>query len=194
MSNGTLRWPRLGLEYHPELDWVVTTYTVESVRAMADAVDKNPHPIQTKTPQGAPAVWDPAVAGLLRALAESPAALKELNKTGDKHPREGLNRAVHVHVLRKLHPKRKAKMIRGDVAVAWGAKDATVKDDATAYKARDGHYRADDAERLTNWLTAFACQKLACSRTEALQAIDADMRDRGAQACAARLGRRKKSA
>lgn len=167
----SVRWPRLQLEYHPVLDRVVVQYTPAFLLDMADAISKNPHPIQTKTATGAPGVWDPAIEALLRSLADKPAALKVLNhRRFDVVP---LNRAVHFHIGVALHPLRKKLAIRKDIATVWGGiSEGQVKDDVTSFP---------DAARLTEQLIAVALHKVGCTREDALSLIDADMRDRAAQ-------------
>ncbi len=123
------RWPNLGGERHPQLDWVVTIYEAGRLREMADAAEQcewNP--------------WTKATVEALRALAASPTALAELNDVQAAIPREvmGLNRAVHYLVRLEIAANEDKAEARSEVGHIWGKAAATVKEDVVLYgnKAR----------------------------------------------------------
>jgi len=181
------RWTCLKLGVHPVLDWCETAYTAARLTEMADAVGKNPHPIQTRTPEGLPGVWDPAIEQVLRALAASPAALKTLNRRGTTPPYrvKGLNRAVHFHVQVALYPRRKRAAILADVGGAWGVTAGHIKDDVTRFLVDGGDPRVRCAEGVLNapffveQIIAQACHRGRRTRGQALKNFDADMCARG---------------
>jgi hypothetical protein len=186
MSSANTRWPRLGIKIHDSLDWQEISYTTASVIEMADAIQNNPHPIQTKTKTGAPAVWDPAIESLLRSLAKKPNALKAINHHRPKVPARvvALNRAVHFHVVRELTPKGRGqtKAAQARVSAAWGGvSEGQIKDDVAEYSVSSPtEYRSDDAKRIAEQLIAIYRQAKSASRRNALLAIDSDMKHRGA--------------
>jgi hypothetical protein len=190
------RWPNLKLATHPVLDWVETTYDQATLLKMAEAISKNPHPIQTRTATGAAGVWDTAIESLLRALADAPAALEKLNRTRPTPPRRvvGLNRAVHYFVqLEILGPdglgyERKDDALK-NVSDAWGKSVATIKEDRTTHTAKTNPsqywcddtgdiQRPEDAKRVTEQILVAAMVAYGMTRTEALKGFDSDMRHR----------------
>lgn len=178
MSADLARWPRLKLETHPVLDWVEIEYRAAMLEEMADAVGKNPNPIQTRAPGGLLGVWDPAIEKVLRALAGSKAAISALNHRRPTPPARvvGFNRAVHVRVLAELLPQRKAAAVWADVAEAWGCSAGHVKDDVGEF---------DDAERLVQAIVVSTCNARTrageprSTRGDVLEDFDNDMRGRG---------------
>ena len=185
------RWPNLKIATHPMLDWVEPVYDATLLLEMAKAVSENPHPIQTRTAAGMPGVWDPVIEGLLRALAEKPAALKLLNEPRPTMPREvkGLNRAVHYHVRLELRDGR-VKDALADVAEVWGKSEDTIKEDRTMFSVNNRkknpernprRYLPDDAERIAAQVINDSMVARRMTRTEVLAAFDADMKHRAAQ-------------
>lgn len=187
MSADVARWPRLKLPAHRVLDWCETKYTKETLLEMADAVGDSYIPVKGRRD----AVWSTAVEKVLRALAASPAALKELNHRRPTPPARvvGLNRAVHFHVLTEVYPERKRTAIYADVGDAWGVSPGHVKADVREYAVPDPGpkdavrsvpYRHDDAKRLMLTIVHNVCVATGRERVDVLKDFDADMRDRGA--------------
>lgn len=177
------RWPRLMLGVHPVLDWVEDSYSKELLLEMAEAVRKNPHPIQTRSAAGALGVWDSPIESLLRSLAASPAALKALNHRRPTPPARvvALNRAVHFHVVFELLPDGRGRATDAwhKVATAWNVSDGHVKDDVAQFRVDDPRtYRADDAKRLAEQIIALAGANTGKSRIEVLGDFSQDMWDR----------------
>ena len=115
------------------MDWVETEYSAELVQELADAISRNPHPIETRTATGAPAVWSTTIESLLRKVAVSPAVLTALIHRRPTPPGRvvGFNRAVHFHVQMELNGRR-VKDARDAVAKAWRVSDGQIKDDVAA--------------------------------------------------------------
>ena len=183
MNGEDARWPRLKLGAHGDLDWHEVQCTAESLEKMADAMRDNPHPIQTRTAEGLPGVWDLAIERVLRALAENSAALKALNHHRPTPPARvvGLNRAVHFHVRHALHPEHKTTSVWLEVGKLWAVSSGQVKDDIGEYKADGNHYRSDDAVRIVQQITNDVANTTGRTHLEVLKDFDADMNDRAAQ-------------
>ena len=178
------RWPNLKMPTHSALDWHEALYTGPRLLELASAISKNPHPIQTRTPEGLSGVEDPAIESVLRALANSPAALKALNRHRPMPPRRvvGLNRAVHYIVRLEIRGKNKRKHALADVARVWGAKVATIEEDRTDHhvKKRDP-FALTDAHYIAEQIIAGCSINRKLSRAAVLKAFDADMRNRAKQ-------------
>jgi hypothetical protein len=177
------RWPNLKLPTHPALDWVEPLYSSERLLEMANAISKNPHPIQTRTPEGMPGVWDTAIESVLRALASNAAALKEMNHRRPLPPRRvvGLNRAVHYIVCLELR-KGAAKRALADVATVWDAKEATVREDCTDFHVKKrSPFAPTDAHFIAEQIIAGCSINRHVLRATVLKAFDADMKHRAAQ-------------
>lgn len=174
------RWPWLKLATHPALDWVETTYDAAWLEEMAKRIDAGALLNE----------WTLATVGLLRALADTPAALEKLNHRRKTPPRrvEGLNRAVHFLVALE-HCNGRVKDALPYVAKAWGCAVATIKEDRTTHTAKtnkkqywcddtDDIQRPEDAKRVTEEILIAAMVTHGMTRTEALKAFDSDMRHR----------------
>lgn len=153
-----LRWPKLGIRRHPQLDWIVTEYEADKIQQMADAAEKgdwNP--------------WTKATVELLRALADSPTALAALNYHRPTIPREvlGLNRAVHYLVRLDTEGDGKAET-RQKIGRNWGGASAeTIREDFTLYGAA--------ARSVIEELLDTLQKPLGKTRPELLEALDEDM-------------------
>jgi hypothetical protein len=183
MNDEDARWPRLKLGAHSDLDWHEVQYTAESLENMADAMRDNPHPIQTRTADGLPGVWDLAIEKVLRALAANSAALKAMNHRRPTPPARivGLNRAVHFRVRHELHPEYKTISVWLEVGKLWDVSSGQVKDDVSEYKADGNIYRSDDAVRIVQQITNDVSNMTGRMRLDVLKDFDADMNDRAAQ-------------
>ena len=188
------RWPNLRLATHQVLDWVETTYDPATLLAMAEAISKSPHPIQTRTAAGLPGVWDSAIEQLIRTLVDSPAALKALNKPRLLPPRQvvGLNRAVHYQVRLEMRGEGEIKRAMSDVAKVWSATEATIKEDRTIFSVKTpAEYRHDDAKRIAAQIINDTSVTRGITRAEVLEAFDADMKHRAKQWLGAKKNREK---
>jgi hypothetical protein len=178
------RWPNLKLPTHSALDWHETLYSRPRLLELAKTVSENPHPIQTRTPEGLPGVEDLAIESVLRALANSPAALKALNRRRPTPPRRvvGLNRAVHYIVRLEIRGKNEVKRALADVARAWGAKVSTIEEDRTDHhvEKRDP-FAPTDAHFIAEQIIAGCSINRRLTRAAVLKAFDADMRNRAKQ-------------
>lgn len=213
MSTDAARWPRLGLSLHPVLDWCETQYTAAQLVEIANAVRANPHPIEGRSAQGSPGLWNFAIEQVLRKLAETPAVLKELNRRGTTPPWhvKGLNRAVHYHVRMALAPEGLIKTAMCEVAKAWGCESyARVKDDVAAFRVDDADPHASqyvldgvtrayqDARGVPNapffvdQIVKAVCRRSGRTRAQVLADFDADMHDRGATEVKRKARRREK--
>lgn len=178
------RWPNLQLATHPVLDWVETTYEPATLLLMAEAISKNPHPIQTRAAAGQPGAWDSAIEQLISTLADSPAALKALNQRRPLPPRKvvGLNRAVHFLVRLEMRGSGETKRALSDVAKVWDSTEATIKEDRTTFSVKTPtEYRHDDAKRIAAQIINDTSVTRGMTRTEVLEAFDADMKRRAKQ-------------
>ena len=186
-----LGWPKLKIRPHPALDWRVTEFRAEHLIELADAVSKNPRPIQAKTATGAPALWDPAIEAVLRALADNKKAIAALNKPPAKV--DALNRAVHYHVLRELHPKEKVLVLQKKVSAIWDVTDGQVKDDCATYGAQKTKwFKPLDAPRIAKEIINVVCVAHKRTRAEVLKDFDADMEYRARQFLAAQAEARER--
>jgi hypothetical protein len=207
------RWPRLKLDTHPVLDWVEPFYDRAWLLTVAEAVRKNPHPIQTKLATGGWGVWDNGIERLLRTLADNEAALRALNHRRPTPPARvvGLNRAVHFHVVLELLPESRSRVKQawGKVAAVWGVSDRHIKDDVASFRVGDGDPSLRDADGVYNarffvdQIVGLARHKIGMERGEtewnrkipradALKLVGEDMCDRAAQLRNEKLVRRKK--
>jgi hypothetical protein len=182
----TSRWPNLQGRAHPTLDWHVTEYTAARLIEMADAVSKNPHPIQTRTATGEPGVWDPAIETVLRAVAADHKALAALNHKVKLIPADivGRNRAVHCRVL-ALVKRTKAEERDAYVAKIWGTSPGQIRKDL-------GNH--DDAGHVVEQLINAVCVVRRRERADVLKDLNADMHYRaGIMGAQRKKSRRKKS-
>jgi hypothetical protein len=196
VSTDAARWPRLKFSVHPVLDWCETQYTEARLLELADAVQKT-HAIEGRTAEG---LWNFAIEQVLRKLAETPAAVKEMNRRGTTPPNrvKGLNRAVHFHVRMELHPNRR-KLALDEVAEAWCVSAAQVKDDVATFfvDGADPYLHMPGklhAPFYVNQIVKAVCNHSGKTREEVLTDFDADMCDRGATEVRRKARRRKKHA
>lgn len=156
------RWPNLGIRRHPQLDWIVSQYEAHKIQQMADAAE-----------QGEWNPWTKATVAVLRALADSAAAVEALNAHQDTIPREvlGLNRAVHCLVRLMTEGEGKTET-RRKIAANWRVSPETVREDVTNYGEAARSVIADLLDTL--------CKPRGETQAELLEALDRDMIHRAA--------------
>ena len=153
-------WPNLRITLYGPLDYVVTQFTDDWLHHVATILD-------SKGDLGdlSPHRW--SVARCLSHLADTPAALKELNRYSDRAPRNvrGLNIAVHCLAVKELHGRHAGSR----VSKAWKVSAATVKDYLKVHR-KAARQELEQLIRLR--------PEREESRREFLTALDADMRYR----------------
>jgi hypothetical protein len=161
-------WRRLGVERVGSLDYSVPQYHAEWLTHAANQLQGTPEePVPTRP-------LDHAIGACLLLLSETPSALKELNHYLQRAPQKvrALNVAVHYCARRELDGEGNSSRSRGIVAQTWGIKDASVKDAHRKY----GKDAALELEHLVKLCTSRPHQP--CTRSEVLEALDADMCER----------------
>jgi hypothetical protein len=149
-------WPRLGFTFVGGLDYAVTVLDAPGLMHVAGMLDNDK----------AHRTYAVGVAAtVLRQLAQTPAALKSLNRIKPQTPRSvrGINVAAHYLVAKERLGK--AEAARKYVIKAWAMTHASVVDDITDYRR--------EAQRILGKLIEDA--GATRSRAEILQAIDDDM-------------------
>jgi HPt (histidine-containing phosphotransfer) domain-containing protein len=155
-------WPRLGFKFDGALDYLVPQYDAEWLEHAAKQLQVTPaRPL------------DHAIGTCLLQLADTPAALKQLNQYLQRAPQKvrALNVAVHYRTHRDLVGKGKSKKSLGHVARTWGMKDRSVKD---AHRK----YGKAAARQLAQLVADCTTRQNELEPQEVLAALDADMRAR----------------
>jgi len=160
------RWPRLGYNVIGQLDYMVPQYDAQWLLDAAALIQ----PFETQDRRLL------SVSECLRKIAETPAAIKELNHHRPLAPREivALNRAVHYRVYLERLGKNQEKRARATIADVWHVAEPTIRDD-------DYHF-GDEAQRVIESLFEHASvADRIKGRNEFLEDFDLDLHGQAAR-------------
>lgn len=166
MSEPTPLWPSLGFERIGALDYGVMQFEAEWLNSVAARLQDDSGQSGV-CPTLGPLRW--SVGECLRRLADTPAALKQLNHHLDRAPQSvrGLNKALHYLAI--YEHNRNSANARAAVAHAWGGKEKSVKDLRRKY----GKAAGMELERIVTLVTSRPHQQW--TRDRVLRALDSDL-------------------